>query len=266
MNQLITLENEPTKTYGLVDDRKNQNLVKIVNCYYTYYSNQKLNSIFLKTWARSDYQFLLITRVIDKSIFNEDNLPNMETIFLRTNTFQKNTAIKNLNESIIYVKKFCEKNQKSVILLDRIDFLVVTSSFNRFMESLYQITEIVSETNSILLVLINPENMDKKQISIIQSELRPLLYDSLYETNHHNIDDKTYEVMKYLLLSKENHLQVNLKKIKREIDLTYPTVSKKIKQLHEMGLINVKKKGREKSLYLTKSGENLLNCMITIPK
>ena len=145
-----------------------------------------------------------------------------------------------------------------MILLDTIGYLLIKNSFDQFAESLYQIDDIISDGNSLLLLHLNPSVLDERQKAIIEDEL-PLLSD-LWIDNI-SIADDLYNMLEFIHDTNQINSTVSPKKIKNDMHLTYTTVAKRLRLLEERDLIIVKKQGRSKIIHISKKGERILNRM-----
>jgi len=163
---------------------------------------------------------------------------------------------KNLNEIVNKIKNFVEKNKKSVILLNRVDYLISNFTFNQFIKNLYIITDIISENNSTFILSGKPSFFDEKQLSLIKSELLPIPGQNLEEIQ---IKDDYYEILELVNKYNKNNVLVEFKKISDELSINRKTLSKKINYLEKQGLIIVKKFGRSKTPYLTEKAKAILS-------
>ena len=163
---------------------------------------------------------------------------------------------KNLNEIVNKIKNFVEKNKKSVILLNRVDYLISNFTFHQFIKNLYIITDIISENNSTFILSGKPSFFDEKQLSLIKSELLPIPGQNLEEIQ---IKDDYYEILELVNKYNKNNVLVEFKKISDELSINRKTLSKKINYLEKQGLIIVKKFGRSKTPYLTEKAKAILS-------
>ena len=237
---------------------EHENLDKLFmgNSYSISDKNNRSALELLKCLARSDHKCLLITRSNPEIIKGIISTEDIQVILFKKDTSGEYEIVSDLEGLIAKIEQFSSGNAKSVILLDRIDYLLIKSSFEQFVESLYQITDIILNNNSLLLLHINPSVLDKRQTAIIEDELQLLPNQQIRDLT---IRDDLFDILKFLLDAKQRNSIVSLKNIKRDMSLTYPTISKRLRQLEDKDLVYIKKQGRSKTAHISKKGEMILN-------
>lgn len=226
-----------------------ENLKNGLSYYYLNKENNSIFNIFKKLVEKYGYHGLYITRINSDYINNSIKNKKIKTIILKQ---------KNSDEIIKIIKNFINQNIKTIILLDRVDYLIFNFSFDQFIKNLYTITEIISGKNSIFLLSINTTFLDEKQLSLIQSELLPIPDQNLEETY---IKNDYYEILKLINKYYSNNILVEFKKISDELLINRKTLSKKINELAKQDLIIINKSGRNKIPYLTEKAKTILSKM-----
>jgi len=75
-------------------------------------------------------------------------------------------------ESLMFeVEDFMDRNERSVVLIDGIEYLISNNNFNSVLSLLRKIIDKTSETNTILLVSVSPYTIDEKEIKILEAEM-----------------------------------------------------------------------------------------------
>jgi PAS domain S-box-containing protein len=228
----------------------------------------KGNSYLIPT-EDNDYYidlFINLAKLGDKSLFitrgNLDILKNKtlsldtKVVLLQENKLENFENISNLDVLTSKIKEFTTKNVNSLILLDRIDYLLTRFSFEKFAETLYKINEIISDSKSIFLLNLPSIILDKKQMTIIENELQVLPGKDIKNIE---IEDELFDILKFIHEQNKNNLLVSFKKIRKNFSLAYSTTAIKLKILLDKELIVVKKYGRFKKVNITEKGKSLLN-------
>jgi PAS domain S-box-containing protein len=203
-----------------------------------------------------DCKGLWITRSNPEILKSTVSSRNIQTIVLKQNTAREFEHISDLERLTAKIKDFTEKNIKSVILLDRIDYLLSNFSFEQFIKSLYQITDIISENNSILLLHLNPSVVDARQLAMVEGELRPLPGQKLEDIQ---IRDNYYDILKLVYEHNQNNSFISFKKISQSLSVNNKTIGKRIHDLEEKGLILIRKQGNLKTSFVSEKGKALLH-------
>ena len=236
------------KDNELKNTSKNQEKLKDGQSYYSLDEKYETLFIIFKNLIKiKNYKGLYITRFNSENIDETIKDKKIKTIILKQ---------KKLDEIIQIIKNFTYKKTKTIILLDRVDYLISNFSFNQFIKSLYRITEIISENNSIFLLYIKTSFLDQKQLSLIKNELLPIQDQKLEELQ---IKPDYYEILKLINKYYTNNILVEFKKLGDELSINRKTLSKKLNYLAEKSLIIIKKSGRSKIPYLTDKAKIILH-------
>jgi predicted transcriptional regulator len=154
------------------------------------------------------------------------------------------------------IEEYVSKEKKSVILLDRIDYIIIHSSFDSLIANIYQINDIVKEYNCLLLIRIIPSLLNKNQIAILKEEIQEIPERKIDDIQ---LDEGLFDILKYIQNEAERNILVSYSRIGKKFSISKITTKKRIDFLEEKGLIISKKQGRIKILYITSKGKNLLN-------
>ena len=204
----------------------------------------------------SGYKGLFITRAALGDIGSMIPSKDIQVVLLKQNRLGGFENIQDLDGLTARIKKFSMDNTDSVILLDRVDYLLTNFSFEQFVKSLYQIDDIISENKSILLVHLDPLLLDTKQMAIIEKELHFIPSQKIEDVE---IGDELYDILKLIYKQNQNNALVSFKKISREFSAVSKTTAKRLGTLENKGLIFIKKQGRLKTLHISGKGKTLLN-------
>lgn len=206
--------------------------------------------------TRSGYKGLFITRANPEIIKSMISFVGVQILLMNRDKLGGFGNISDLDGLTAKIKEFSMKHTNSVILLDRVDYLITRFSFERFAESLYQINSIVSENNSLLLLHLSPSVVDNRQMSIIEAELQPLPSQKIEDIQ---IEDELFAILKYIQEQNQNNAVVSFKKISKEFSLVKSTTAKRLGMLEDKGLVFIKKQGRLKTVHISKKGKILIH-------
>ena len=207
--------------------------------------------------CKSDYEGLFITRATPEMIKNMRLLKDGQTVLLSQKKLGGFENIPDLEILINKIGEFTRRNLKSVVLLDGLHYLLTRFSFEGFINALCQINEeVMSNTNSLLLVRLDPSLLNDWQMAVMENELIPLPSRIIHDVE---IEDELYNILAFIYRQHQNNAVVSLKNISKDFGITSKTTTKRIKILEDKELIIVKKQGRLKTLHVSKKGKNLIN-------
>ncbi|MDH4122841.1 MAG: DUF835 domain-containing protein [Thermoplasmata archaeon] len=72
------------------------------------------------------------------------------------------------------IADFVKNNPGAVVLLTGIDYLIAENDFQAVMKTLQLANETVAMSNSILLIPVSPESMQKQEFSFLEREIPPI--------------------------------------------------------------------------------------------
>jgi len=199
---------------------------------------------------------LFITRGNPNIIRNTVSFLNAEAVLFKQNSANGFENIIDLEGLKTKIKNFTKENKNSVIVVDRVDYLITNFSFEEFAKALYQITDMISENNALLLFHIDPELLDARQMAIITNELQLLPSQKIEDIQ---LKDEIFDILRFINEQNQKNVTVSFKKVSKEFSIVDKTTTKRLRILEDEGLIFVKKLGRIKSLNVSEKGKTLLN-------
>lgn len=203
-----------------------------------------------------DFKGLFISRDKSNIIDNRTNKSNVKTILLsqdRLKGFENISSLDDLENKIV---DFIKKSNKSVVLLDRIDYLITIFSFDSVIISIYKIVNIISKYNAIMLVRCNPSVLSDSQLALLKEELISLPSQSISDIQ---LEETFFDILDFIYRQYKNNIIVTYSKIGKAFSITKVTVAKRLYHLRELDLIFIKKQGREKIVHISEKGISLLN-------
>ncbi len=112
---------------------------------------------------------LVITRTFPQKIQKAFDLEKTPMVWLSKRE-EIGSAISGLNLGSLFhtISEFVEKSQKSIVILDGIEFLITVNGFNRFISFMNDLMEVIMVNSTILLIPIHPDALEKKELAIIE--------------------------------------------------------------------------------------------------
>ena len=205
----------------------------------------------------NDYKGLIITRGNPDQLKRQiPQSKNIDIVILSREKIQGLINISNLEKLKDKLIEFTKKHKKSVILLDGIHYLISRFSFDEFIRSLYDISDIIAKNKAILFVRIDPSTLESNKMALIENEL--LILPS-QKTEDLIIEDDIYYILKYIYEQNQDNAIVSVKKVMARFNITYVTTASRLNSLEKNGLISTKKQGKLKAIFITEKGKKLIH-------
>ncbi len=205
--------------------------------------------------SNSKYNGLFVTRS-NPEIIKTMVSDNAEVLLLSNNKLGDYKNISNLDDLLKKITNFSNENKDAVVLLDGIHYLITRFSFDKFLDSLYQINEMMIKDRSILFLRIDPDLVDENQMAIIENEFQML---PSQKVEGIIIEDNLYDMLKYIYQQNEKNALVPYKKIMGKFSIAYSTAAKRLEELESKGLIFTKRQGKLRTVFVSDKGKTLLH-------
>ena len=233
----------PGNSYLLVD--KNTNTIRSL---YSDLTTSGYDGIFI---SRSSVE---ITNDISNDI-------NSQLFLLSPEKIKGFETIANPDDLLAMIKEISVINKKTLIILDGAHYFITKFSYEKFIDTLYKINDIVLNSPLIVLLRIDPSIVDKTQMAIFENEFQLLPSQKL---DGLILDDAIYDMLKYVYEQNQSNSMVSIKKIITKFNLAYSTAAKRLSFLEEKGLIFIKKQGKFQTVYTTEKAKALLHKRQTV--
>jgi len=204
---------------------------------------------------RSEFSGLYIGRTNDEIIHKMFTDVKPKIVKLAADKDKNYLTASNLEDLLQIIEDFIAKEKPSVILLDRIDYLIANHSVESVMKILYRINNLIGKQHSLLLLRINPLLIDKTQMAILQEEFLKLPSQRIEDVQ---LEETLFEILNYIHNENNRNVLVAHSKIGKTFSISKVTNQKRIESLIRLGLIFSKKQGKAKMLYIAEKGKKLL--------
>ena len=147
-------------------------------------------------------------------------------------------------------KKIQQLSTKYAILIDRLDYLIFKNGFDEVLSFIQHIRELAYIQGHIFIISLDTSTIDKRQLRMLQLESEEIKLKKDYK-----ISDELLSLMRFIYKSNILGIKPSFSDICLELNLSKPTVRKRIKALvYSEHLIQVKK-GNKKIVELTDRGK-----------
>jgi len=199
-----------------------------------------------KDLQKIGYESVIISRATEKEFqkyFNGDYK------YLWLHEENHNEELSTLRKIECYIGNL---TRKSVILLDRIDYLITKYSFNETLIFLQNIRDLAYLNDLIILVPIDPQLLSEKEIKYLEKDTKEI------ELRYgKTLSEDLLEILRYVYSKNKSGDKPSFSDIGVEFSITRPTIKKRIDKLIEANYLNISINGRNKVLELTQKGRDI---------
>ncbi|MFO7677272.1 MAG: PAS domain S-box protein, partial [Thermoplasmatota archaeon] len=225
------------------------------NSYLLVSKNDDIVRSLYNDLTTSGYDGVFISRSsveIKSSISNDIN---SQLFLLSSEKIRGFETIANPDELLSMVKEVGVRNKKTIIVLDGVHYFITKFSYEKIIDTLYKINDIVLNSKLIVVLRIDSSIVNKLQMGVFENEFQLLPSQKL---DNLILDDDIYDMLKYVYEQNQNYSMVTMKKIITKFNLAYSTAAKRLSSLEEKGLIFLKKQGKFQTVYSTEKAKTLL--------
>jgi len=192
------------------------------------------------------YSGVLISRSPKLKQKFQNNIPQSMEFYWLTENEAEETLSPELDEIKFILNK---KIFQTAILIDRLDYIITKNNFKKVLEFVQYLHDIAYLKNHIILISIDSNTIKKEELSKLEKETLELI-----PVKRIKIGNKYLNILKFVF--KQNMIGINptLTDIKIELDISKPTVIKRVRELELAKYLTQKIKGRSKFVELTEKG------------
>lgn len=142
----------------------------------------------------------------------------------------------------------------STVLLDRLDYLIVKTSFKEVLDFIQRLREIFYLGKGILIVSMDPNTLSSQDYALLEKETNEVKLRVAPD-----MPEDLWEILDFVHQQNIWGKKPSQMEIVKRFSITRTTTRKKLKKLYGMGLVRFTKKGRYKIWELMNSGEALFD-------
>jgi len=156
-----------------------------------------------------------------------------------------------LPSSLNEVQEWMDKSTpRSVVLMDRFDYLLVKNGFEDVLSFIQRLRERIYFLRSIVIISLDPRTLTEKELVLLEKETVTIELQYHKETVTPQMAKILKAIHKFYTLG----IRPSYTSIGQELEISRPTVRKRIRYLHSVGYVTVTKKGKNKYIGLTEKG------------
>ena len=201
---------------------------------------------FKEIFQKIGYESVIISRATEKE-FQKYFIRDYKYLWLHEDNHGKELSILRKIESYIG-----NLTRKSVILLDRIDYLITKYSFEETLKFFQNIRDLAYLNDLIILVPIDPQLLSEKELKYLEKDTKEI--EPRYGKK---LSEDLLEILRYVYSKNKSGIKPSFSDIGIEFNITRPTIKKRIDKLIEANYLNISINGRNKVVELTQKGRDL---------
>lgn len=213
------------------------------------------HELFISTLNRG-FAGLGISRDDPRELKKKYNLEKTSFIWLTKTKIEKIPCETDIENIFNLISEFVKKSEKSVILIDRLDYILTENEFEDVIKKIHALKDLVSSHECIVILSLNPELIEEPRLKAIEAETIDLYGKHLKKKVE--LSDMEMGILNYINEKNTTNKLASYKDITGNFKITKPTTRSKISKLQNLGLLQVEQKGRFKSIRITSAGRRIM--------
>jgi|TARA_B100001971_G_scaffold68437_1_gene63006 hypothetical protein len=214
------------------------------------------HELFISSLNRG-FAGLGVVREDPRAIKKRYNLHKTSFVWLTYTRVEGIPCENNIENLSKLISEFVKKSEKSVILLDRLDYLLTENQFEDILKNIHALKDLATQHDCIIILSVNPELIQESHLKAIEAETIDLYGKHLKKKVE--LSELELNILKYINENNVINKLVSYKDITINFKITKPTTRVKISNLQNIGLLQVEQKGRFKSIKITSSGRRIIS-------
>jgi predicted transcriptional regulator len=207
--------------------------------------------VFLDLLSKG-YRGLLILRTHPDEVRKEYDI-NVPILWMSMLQVGNNAVYPNVAVIEQMIEEFLESRGDHVVLIERLDYLISQQGFDKTLQFIQKLSSLVYITKSVAIVHIDPLTIGERELMLIEKETKE------FKEKPQELEEELAEMLLYIFEKNRRGRKPNLTEITQDLALSRNTAKKRMNILRLRNLIILKKKGREKVVEITRSGEDIVH-------
>jgi len=154
-----------------------------------------------------------------------------------------------LDEIESYLKRLPRKN---AVFMERLDYLIFKNGFEKTLSFVHRVREIAYLGSHIVIISLDPDTLGRRELRLLEketSEVEPMHREALPED--------LFELLAYIYRQNSMGIKPSHSDIGRDINISKPTVQKRVRSLVSSGYVKEVTKGNRKEVEVLDKGRAL---------
>jgi hypothetical protein len=123
----------------------------------------------------SGYAGMVVTRDFPKKLLEEQDIGGCKVIWLTNLVGEGRINPTAIGILMGQIRNFIETNPKSVAVIDGIEYLISLNTYDRMLQFMHQLRDVVVTHESILLVPLDPRTLTQREVALLERSMEPII-------------------------------------------------------------------------------------------
>jgi len=123
----------------------------------------------------SGYTGMVVTRDFPKKLLSEKELDNCRVLWLTNMVGESRINPTAIGILMGQVRSFIEGNPRAVVVVDGLEYLISLNTYDRMLQFMHQLRDVVVTIESIMLVPVDPRTMSQRELALMERCMEPII-------------------------------------------------------------------------------------------
>jgi hypothetical protein len=145
------------------------------NVYLVEEKRPKLSYELLEQSLSAGYAGMVVTREFPKRLLSEKELASCRVVWLTNLVGEDRINPTAIGILMSQLRSFIEGQPRTVLMIDGLEYLVSLNTYDRMLQFMHQLKDIVATNESIMLVPIDPRTVAERELALLERSLEPII-------------------------------------------------------------------------------------------
>ncbi|OGS52264.1 MAG: hypothetical protein A3K75_05130 [Euryarchaeota archaeon RBG_13_61_15] len=121
------------------------------------------------------YSGLVVTRDFPKKLLSEKELGTCKVLWLTNLVGEGRINPTAIGILMGQIRNFIENQPRTVVVLDGMEYLVSLNTYDRMLQFMHQLRDVVVTNESIMLVPVDPRTMSQREVAMLERSMEPIV-------------------------------------------------------------------------------------------
>ena len=114
---------------------------------------------------------MVVTRELPKKLVNERNIGNSRVVWLTNLVGDGRINPTAIGILMSQLRSFIEGHGKTVVLVDGLEYLISLNTYDRMLQFMNQLRDVVMTNDSALIVPVDPRTLSERELALLERNL-----------------------------------------------------------------------------------------------
>lgn len=145
------------------------------NAYLVEERRPRLSYELLEASLGSGFSGLVVTRELPKKLQAERDLDGCRILWMTNMVGDGRINPTAIGILMSQIRGFIEGNPKSAVLIDGLEYLISLNTYDRMLQFMHQLRDLVITSDSVLLVPFDPRTVSERELALLERNLETII-------------------------------------------------------------------------------------------